>query len=80
MEDYLKGKRIRLVEMHADPDPIPVGLCGTVLWSTPVPLGRRQVIVKWDDERTLALCVPPDKFDIIDNPVVTLRRGITKPR
>jgi len=61
------GDRIRLLAMHDDPDPIPVGQVGTVdgvarhggkdAWD--------QIDVAWDNGRTLMLVWPPDRFEIV---------------
>ena len=62
------GDRVRLLAMHDDPDPIPVGQMGTV-----VSVSRHggdkdawhQIDVGWDNGRTLMLVSPPDMFEII---------------
>jgi hypothetical protein len=60
----LIGTRIRLLSMHHDPDPLPVGSLGTITEVND--LGTwHQITVKWDDGRTLMLSVPPDQFEII---------------
>lgn len=71
------GTRIRLLEMPetTDPDPIEPGTMGTVL-RVEYHQGRHpwhQLWVDWDNSRKLALCVPPDRFEVlssqaIDNP------------
>ena len=59
-----EGERIRLVSMEDDPDPIPVGTEGTVTGVED--LGDWwQIDVEWDNDRTLMLTVPPDRFTII---------------
>lgn len=54
------GDRIELVSMENDPCPIPVGATGTVeecdKWSDKTWTVR----VRWDNGRSLALCIPPD--------------------
>lgn len=66
MQPRLKiGDRIRLVSMHQDPDPIPVGSLGNVVavydhreWV--------QVDVDWDNGRSLMLTIPDDCIEIIN--------------
>ena len=64
------GDRIRLIEMPDDPDPIPAGATGTVLAVTDGPLG--QIVIAWDNGRSLALVPGVDRFEVIghidDNP------------
>lgn len=64
-----KGDRIELVNMSDDPNPIPVGTKGTIERVNPVEFGKNdkftQVVVKWDNGRTLMLCIPPDEAKII---------------
>jgi hypothetical protein len=63
------GDRIRLVTMHDDPDPIPIGPVGTVVVAVYSHAGQRpwhQIDVAWDNGRTLMLVAPPDEFDIVD--------------
>lgn len=66
------GNRVRLVSMPDDPDPIPVGTEGTVTLVNPVqmgPDGERnfvQILVKWDNGRSLSCVMPPDQLDVID--------------
>jgi hypothetical protein len=59
------GKRIRLIAMPDDPDPVPPGTMGTVLHWARCP-GGRQLWVKWDINRSLHLSVPPDQFEIVE--------------
>ena len=65
-----RGDRIRLTAMPDDPDPIPAGATGTVLSVTDGPLG--QIVIAWDNGRSLALVPGVDRFDVIghtnDNP------------
>jgi Domain of unknown function (DUF4314) len=62
------GDRIRLDHMGDDPNPIPSGSLGTVLsvvntdWHTK---GQKQVMVKWDNGRSLSLVIPPDRATVI---------------
>lgn len=54
------GDRIELLSMPDDPDPIPTGSTGTVLWSTP-----EQVVVDWDIRRSLSLIVGVDRWRVL---------------
>ena len=63
-----EGDRIRLNYMPDDPNPIPSGTKGTVTNVNEVKMMRppfTQISVKWDNGRTLSLCVPPDSFTIL---------------
>jgi hypothetical protein len=58
------GDRIRLDAMADDPAPVPAGSTGRVVdvfdrgsWV--------QVIVHWDNGRSVALAVPPDRITVI---------------
>lgn len=57
-----EDKRVRLLEMPDDPDPISEGTEGTVLLVD----GAGQLIVEWDDGRNLSLIPGVDKFEIIE--------------
>lgn len=50
------GDRVQITGAMNDPDPVPVGTCGTVNWvgSWTCEL-TRQIGVRWDDGRTLGL-------------------------
>jgi hypothetical protein len=54
------GDRIMLIEMPEDPCPIDPGSRGTIE-SIATFDHWFQVQVKWDNGRTLSLCVPPDR-------------------
>jgi len=58
------GDRIELISMPDDPSPLPSGSRGTITGKNPVNMGPGQSFtqygVKWDNGRTLMLCVPPD--------------------
>ena len=58
------GDRVELIEMPEDPAPIPPGTQGTVDW-----VGEHsrfvQIGVRWDNGRSLMLCVPPDRFRVV---------------
>jgi len=63
------GDRIRLMAMHADPDPIPVGETGTVVSCHRHITGGNewfQIDVAWDNGRKLMLVCPPDEFEFIE--------------
>jgi hypothetical protein len=59
------GKRIRLLYMAEDPDPMPAGSVGTV--TSVVNIGREEymIMVDWDGDRTLNLAVPPDTWEYV---------------
>lgn len=57
----LKGKRVRLISMGDDPDPIPSGTEGEVYH-----VGGGVINVKWDNGRTIGLIVGEDKYSVID--------------
>lgn len=65
------GDRVRMLHMPDDPDPIPTGTEGEVVLVNPVrmgPAGERnftQVLVKWDNGRSLSCVVPPDQLVVI---------------
>lgn len=67
-EELLKGRRIRLLAMPQDPDPIPYGTEGTVTGVREFnygPVPSHQIDVEWDGGRTLMLCSPPDRFEVL---------------
>lgn len=65
--DWLAGRRIRLLAMPDDPDPIPVGSEGTVICSTAADEDEiMSVEVDWDNGRRRMLCVPPDRYRLIN--------------
>lgn len=62
------GKRIELVMMSDDPDPVPPGTKGTITYfSTVTALGPPydQIGVAWDNGRTLGLASPPDVYRVL---------------
>jgi hypothetical protein len=65
MYEHLIGKRIRLIAMPKDPDPIPLGSEGVITGVTDIGQST-QIDVKWDSGRTLMLCVPPDIFWVLE--------------
>lgn len=60
-----EGDRVRLLEMTDDPCPLDPGDEGTVLWVTELDPTSYQVAVHWDSGRTLNLCVPPDRYEVL---------------
>ena len=63
--DELVGKRIKLVSMPDDPDPIPVGSEGVVEMVGSEFGGTVQIFVKWDNGRSLILLGGKDTFTVI---------------
>lgn len=58
---------IRLIVMPGDPNPVPPGSTGTVMFVKEHGSGGTawlQIGVDWDNGRSLMLVVPPDEFDI----------------
>jgi len=63
-----KGDRVRMVFMPNDPDPIPAGTEGTVIDVQHIDWGHdkfSQVVMEWDNGRTLSCVCPPDFLEII---------------
>ncbi len=63
------GDRIKLLSMPEDPHPVPPGTLGTVVSVNPVDIGGgdrfTQIDVKWDNGRSIMLCTPPDRFEVV---------------
>ena len=57
-ELYPSGTRVKLTANLNDPQPIETGTCGTVLCVD----GIGQLIMKWDNGRSLALIPGVDSF------------------
>lgn len=58
--DEIIGKRIRLIEMKDDPQPIEGGTYGTIF-----NYGAGVINVEWDNGRTLGVIIDLDEFEII---------------
>lgn len=56
------GTRIRLLAMPDDPDPIPIGTCGTVKEGS----NGAQIKVEWDIPRSLSLAVGVDEYEVLE--------------
>lgn len=72
MRDVKVGDRIRFIAHEApDPSPLEPGAEGTVTGVGPVMESRehwdefRQIMVDWDDNRSLILLEPGDNFEVI---------------
>ena len=61
---YPPGTRIRLLEMSEDPNPVPVGSCGTVLAVD----DAGQLLMQWDNGRNLSLVPGTDNFELLEWP------------
>jgi hypothetical protein len=64
----MQGKRIRLLAMPEEPDPLPIGATGVVAVVHEFG-GWQQIQVAWDapnEHRVLALVVPPDEYELLN--------------
>ena len=69
MNAPIVGQRIRLLAMPDDPNPLPAGATGTVLWVTRFD-DWMQIAVAWDQRGGgLMLSVPPDRYEVVDDPM-----------
>ena len=57
------GDRVELISMTDDPDPIPAGTKGTVVWVD----DAGTVHVRWDSGRSLGLIPGEDRWRVIQN-------------
>jgi len=62
MDNTLQGKRIRLISMNDDPNPIEPNTMGTIQYTDG--LGQLQVI--WDNGRRLAVIPQIDEYEILN--------------
>jgi len=63
---FKEGDRIVLNRMGDDPDPIPSGTKGTVVFCSFMSFDKTwQVVVNWDNGRKLNLVCPPDSASLI---------------
>lgn len=60
-----EGQIVELLQMDNDPQPIPVGTKGKVLRINPMPNNEKQIVVEWENGRTLTLIYPVDKFRVV---------------
>jgi hypothetical protein len=68
LDESCVGKRIRLLKMGEDPDPIEALSEGVITWFCKFTENKRfcyQLSVDWDNGRSLGLVYPYDKFVII---------------
>ena len=62
---YKANDRVELVKMN-DPDPVPVGTLGTILSVCDFGKGMMQLNMKWDNGRTLGVCIPEDQVKVAE--------------
>lgn len=62
MDTTLQGKRIRLISMNDDPNPVEPNTMGTIQYVD----GIGQLQVEWDNGRRLAVIPNVDEYQIID--------------
>ena len=65
MYEHLVGKRIKLLSMPNDPNPIPVGSEGVVEIVGSEFEGSTQIFVKWDNGSNLILLGGVDHWQVI---------------
>lgn len=62
----LIGKRIKLIQMNDDPNPIEGGTMGTIYHVANV-FGKNIIHVKWDNGRTLNVEEGTDQYEVIES-------------
>jgi hypothetical protein len=62
MDTTLQGKRIKLISMNDDPNPIAPNTMGTIQYADGI--GQLQVI--WDNGRRLAVIPNIDEYEILN--------------
>lgn len=62
--NYPPGTRVRLLDMPDDPRPMQEGTCGTVAAVD----DAGQLIMKWDNGRSLSLIPGVDSFEVLERP------------
>ena len=65
---YPPGTRVELVQMNDDPNPVPPGTHGTVVDVD----GIGQIVMKWDNGRTLSLVPGVDQFRKLQEQTMTM--------
>ena len=65
---YPPGTRLELVQMNGDPKPVPPGTRGTVVDVD----GIGQLVMKWDNGRTLSLVPGVDQFRKLPEQTMTM--------
>ena len=65
---YPLGTRLELVQMNGDPKPVPPGTRGTVVDVD----GIGQLVMKWDNGRTLSLVPGVDQFCKLPEQTMTM--------
>ena len=66
VSNKLIGKRIKLITMFGDPNPIESGSMGTIYHVANV-FGNDIIHVKWDNGRTLNVEDGVDKYEILED-------------
>lgn len=61
MKNELIGKRIRLIEMFDDPQPVESGTMGTIRY-----VGGGVINVNWDNGRSIGVIEDKDQYVILD--------------
>ena len=62
MSERYRGKRIRMIRMPCDPNPIAPGSMGTCVMVD----GIGQLVMAWDDGRGLSLIPGVDEFEVAE--------------